>query len=130
MPSTISTFVDRFRYSLDCRDDVEHTGQRGGVVWWITRQDDWVRPCWVGVSRHLRGLIRIQNRTGVFLPRRVWPLAMPSRGGCRAVELTFDKSELTDAIHELISRVAPCLSIRLPRPYLRSLGKSRRMPGL
>lgn len=98
----ISTFKNRFWYTVSERRDVERAGRTGNGIWWFVRRDDWFRPCWVRLSEYSSGCFRIRDDVHVPIPKSAWPLHLPHYGGVAQFELTFHESELTDDIHDLI----------------------------
>lgn len=124
MPSKlVSTFKDRFWLTVSERRDVERAGRSREGVWWITRHDDWFRPCWIRLSEYSAGCFRIRNDIGVPIPRSAWSFHMPHYGGCSQFELTFHESELTDDIHELIFSCCAIPQFQFSSPLFKESGE-------
>lgn len=98
----IKNFRDSFAAGLFDRSGVCASGVKRNGVWWIIRDGDWFRPCWIHISERSTGCIRIRSDTDPGLPKTSWPYPRPDVGTLRKFVLTFHESELTKSTEELI----------------------------
>ena len=105
----IKDFRDSFAAGLFRRSGVCASGVKRQGVWWIVRDGDWYRPCWIFITQYSPGCIRIRSDIDPGLPKTSWPHAKPDAGGAHKFELTFHETELTKDTQELIFG---CCSVR------------------
>ena len=128
--ATLRDYRDSFWCSLFERPGVCEQGTRGATVWWILRDVDWFRPCWVNiVPYNSTGLIRIRSDSEPKLPKTAWRYPRPHCGGLSHFELTFHPDELANrpndiaAVHDLIFGCSCIRDFRFASPLFTQTGE-------
>ncbi len=98
----IKDFRDSFAAGLFDRSGVCASGVKRNGVWWVIRDGDWFRPCWIYISEYYSGCIRIRSDIDPGLPKTSWPHPRPDAGAPHKFELTFHESELNKSTQELV----------------------------
>ena len=104
-------------------------GIRGETVWWILKDNDWFRPCWVNIVPYgSTDLIRISSASIPKLPKSAWPYPRPHFGGLSSFKLTFHPDELSTrsndatAVHDLIFNCCCIRDFRFASPLFTQKG--------
>jgi len=119
----IKDFRDSFDISLNDRSEVCAHGRKQSGVWWVVRDGDWFRPCWIYFSEYSSGCIRIRSDKDPGFPKTSWPHPKPDAGAHQKFELTFHESELTKSTQELIFGCCSYRDFHFSSPYFSESGE-------
>jgi hypothetical protein len=88
---------------------VASAGIKRETIYWRIREDNWTSVRWVTVAQYAPELLRLRNDLHPFIPKQVWPFALP---GIRNFKLTLHWMEITEALGEPV--FAFCDAMGLP----------------